>query len=257
MEIESVAVARRQARRARRGRRRARRSGEAAAPRRRRGFRARDDADDRGHRDTSTPRGARTTARSPARCSSSPRRCAAIQPGASCARSCRSTSPRKARCRATSARAKAPRRRGSRSPWGQPCDELLRGGTAQTRARRSRCWSRCSAAGAGLIFWIEQEQRAAHQQLAGARSERNAGARAPDAHRRRGKGSQRQARGVPAPEEPAHPRRGAAPGVGRRDDAHPHRAASCSTCATSVERQRTDRVGRRASRPTSTSTRAP
>ena len=29
------------------------------------------------------------------------------------------------------------------------------------------------AAGAGLIYWIEQEQRATHQQLAGAREERN------------------------------------------------------------------------------------
>jgi len=29
------------------------------------------------------------------------------------------------------------------------------------------------AAGAGLIYWIEQEQRAAHQQLAGAREQRN------------------------------------------------------------------------------------
>jgi len=29
------------------------------------------------------------------------------------------------------------------------------------------------AAGAGLIYWLEQEQRAAHQQLAGAREQRN------------------------------------------------------------------------------------
>ena len=29
------------------------------------------------------------------------------------------------------------------------------------------------AAGAGLIYWIEQEQRATHQQLAGAREQRN------------------------------------------------------------------------------------